>query len=108
MGCRCGDIADYNDDIKRIVAAEGYTDELIGYVGEVRSTLEELKNEYNSTVEAEAEFIGEFAKLDEGADANAQGILAQLKGAKMTLEQWLAEAEAEDEAFHASENKPLM
>lgn len=102
MACRCADIYDYGEDIKKLINAEGYAQELVGQTNDVRSTLDELKSEYDATLEATGEFLAEFAKLDEGANANALCIVAQIQGAKLTVETKLRQALQEDTIYHES------
>lgn len=100
MGCRCTDISNYKMDIEKLTNAADYAQELIGYTNDVRSTLDELKSEYNETLEATGEFLGEFAQLDKDANANANGILAQIEDAKALVEYRLRGAEYEDHEWH--------
>lgn len=110
MGCRCADIFDYREDINKLISAEEHTQTLIGYVSEVRSTLDELRSEYDATLEATGEFLSEFSRLDEGATDNAQGMADQIRGAKQTVEAKLKQAVEEDIIYHKSienETNPL-
>ncbi len=103
MGCRCGDKELYAKDIEWLVKAESFANRLVEHTGEVRSTLEGLSGKYCSTVNAQEDLVSGFTKLDEGAQANAAVIVAQISGAKRTVEEMLKAAIEEDDAFHAAQ-----
>ena len=101
MACRHDDIVKYEHDIPIIEGALTIAQNIIDYQVLIDASVNNLKTDYNETVNP-PEHLGEkFDEIHDGALSNARIIMTQLEGALRTARELLRAAREEDAAFHA-------
>ena len=104
MGCRCGDITRYKEEMGYLQEALGYSTKLIDNTTCIRTALTDLDTEYRATLNTIEDFYTKLGKLDEGAPDSESNINLKIQEAIDTLADMLNSAQIEDAQHHANEN----